>query len=158
MVFICRTKGKAQNWSRISVLNKTHTEKLKVLLRRKNGMWRLYVMLIFPLRKYTCKDRDQTNLTGKNVGFLPYEFIEKPWDCWVLFFSSPILNKLQYLYTHFVSLTKRVWIWTRVGDRLKIDCQDEEDGFLRIAAYHCCNPHPQMGWNTKAVWVWHCQS
>ena len=40
--------------------------------------------------------------------------------------------------------TKQVWIWTRVwtgvGDRLKIDCQDEEHGFIPIAAYHCCNP------------------
>jgi hypothetical protein len=26
------------------------------------------------------------------------------------------------------------------GDRLKIDCQDEEHGFRRIAAYHCSNP------------------
>ncbi len=25
-------------------------------------------------------------------------------------------------------------------DRLKTDCQDEEDGFIPIAAYHCCNP------------------
>ncbi len=39
--------------------------------------------------------------------------------------------------------TKQVWIWTRVwtgvGDRLKIDCQDEEHGFIPIA-YHCCTP------------------
>jgi hypothetical protein len=31
-------------------------------------------------------------------------------------------------------------IRTRVGDRLKIDCQDEEHGFRRIAANHCSNP------------------
>ena len=48
---------------------------------------------------------------------------------------------------HFVLLeiiftVKRVikQIRTRVGDRLKIDCQDEMLGFRRIAAYHCSNP------------------
>jgi hypothetical protein len=54
-----------------------------------------------------------------------------------------------FVKNYFLRLTKQVWIWTWVGDRLKIDCQDEKDGFLSIAAYHCCNPHPKIGWNTK---------
>ena len=32
----------------------------------------------------------------KTVGFIPWEFIEKPWDCSVLFFGAPTLHKLQY--------------------------------------------------------------
>ena len=31
-------------------------------------------------------------------------------------------------------------VWTGVGDKLKWDCQDEEHGFICIAAYHCYNP------------------
>ncbi len=36
-------------------------------------------------------------------------------------------------------IKKQVWIWTGGGDKLKIDCPDEEHGFIPIAAYHCCN-------------------
>ncbi len=38
--------------------------------------------------------RDLTHSTAKKrgiytVGFIPWDFIEKPWDCWVLFFGTP---------------------------------------------------------------------
>ena len=38
------------------------------------------------------------------------------------------------------------------GDRLKIDCPDEEHGFIPIAAYHCCN-HKKSDEILKPFWL-----
>jgi hypothetical protein len=39
--------------------------------------------------------RDLTNYTKKNVGFILWKFIEKPWDYLVLFFGTPTEDKLR---------------------------------------------------------------
>jgi hypothetical protein len=51
-----------------------------------------------------CFPGTKQTLPEKNMGFIPWEFIEKPWDYLLLFFSAPTLDKLRYLYNHFVLL------------------------------------------------------
>ena len=104
-------------------------------------------------------------LPEKKCGIYTVGTYRKTVGLFGIIFQCPTHVKLRYLFTCFVPLniiflrfTKQVWIWTQVGDRLKIACQDEEEGFLLIGAYPCCNPHPKICWNTQAVWLGHCQS
>ncbi len=101
-------------------------------------------------------DWTKQTLQKKTVGFIPWEIIKKPWDLSVLFFSAPFfypfwLEKNNVL-RNVLRLTKQVWIWTRVGDRWKLACEDEEECLLPIA----CSP--KICWNIKAIWLGHWQS